>query len=308
MRPGPVLTVVLAAVLGAGCSADPAPRVQEPAPSAPSASSTPSTGSTGPSGATEPTRTPPEPDPSRTPWRDRGPALDQWEIGARTLPLRPDGFGQVRRTPRELRVRVMPTITDLPPPRWRGYRADIGRITPWVRGRMGTSWERGCPVGLRRMRYLQVTFWGFDRRRHVGELIVHEDHARGIAQVFGKLYDARFPVEQMTLPTSVERDRTPSGDGNGTAAMACRAAVGQTFWSAHASGLAIDINPFQNPYQRDDLVIPELARAYLDRSWHRPGMIRPGGVVVRAFRDIGWSWGGHWRTLKDYQHFSATGR
>ena len=214
----------------------------------------------------------------------------------------------MRRTPRELRVRIMPTITNLPPPRWEGYRADIRRITPWVRGRMGTSWERGCPVGLRRMRYLQVTFWGFDRRRHVGELIVHEDHARGIARVFEKLYGARFPIEQMTLPTSVERDPTPSGDGNGTGAMACRATVGQTFWSAHAPGNAIDINAFQNPYLRDGLVIPERVSAYLDHSCRRPGMILRGGVVVGAFRDIGWSWGGDWRTLKDYQHFSATGR
>lgn len=303
MRPGPVLTVVLAAAVVAGCTAEPGSRETEAgsAPPIPSASS---------GAVEEPTEAPPAepPDPSRRAGRDRGPALDDWEIGARTLPLRPDGFGQVRRTPRELRVRVMPTITNLPPPRWSGYRADIRRITPWVRGRMGTSWERGCPVGLRRMRYLQVTFWGFDRRRHVGELIVHEDHARGIAQVFGKLYDARFPLEQMTLPTSVERDPTPSGDGNGTGAMACRAAVGQTFWSAHALGQAIDINPFQNPYHRDDLVIPERARAYLDRRWHRPGMIQPGSVVVRAFRDIGWSWGGDWRTLKDYQHFSANGR
>lgn len=309
MRPGPVVTAVLAAALVTGCAGEPDPGRRESAPS-PSAA----TGSADPSTAGTPT---PEPTESPTPTAStsnrkgragRGPELDDWEIGARTLPLRPDGFGQVRRTPRELRVRIMPTITNLPPPRWKGYRADIRRITPWVRGRMGTSWERGCPVGLRKMRYLQVTFWGFDRRRHVGELIVHEDHARGIAQVFRKLYDARFPIEQMTLPTSVERDPTPSGDGNGTGAMACRATVGQTFWSAHALGQAIDINPFQNPYERDGLVIPERASAYLDRSWHRPGMIQPGGVVVRAFRDIGWSWGGDWRTLKDYQHFSATGR
>jgi hypothetical protein len=310
VRPGPVLTAVLAAALVAGCAGDPAPRDREAAP-APSPSATSGSSMATPSetpsaaGEEQPETTSA---PTRKPWRDRGPALDDWEIGARTLPLRPDGFGQVRRTPRELRVRIMPTITNLPPPRWEGYRADIRRITPWVRGRMGTSWERGCPVGLRRMRYLQVTFWGFDRRRHAGELIVHEDHARGIARVFERLYDARFPIEQMTLPTSVERDPTPSGDGNGTGAMACRATVGQTFWSAHALGKAIDINPFQNPYARDGLVIPERARAYLDRSRHRPGMIQPGSVVVRAFRDIGWSWGGDWSTLKDYQHFSATGR
>jgi hypothetical protein len=298
--------VVAAALTGAlvtGCAGT-AERPEEPvragrSPSATTSATTPAPDATDATDAS--------PSATATPTR-RGPRLDDWEIGARTLPLRDDGFGQVRRTPRELRVRIMPTITNLPPPRWQGYRADIRRITPWVRGRMGTSWERGCPVGLRDMRYLQVTFWGFDERRHVGELIVHEDHARGIAGVFRKLYDARFPIEQMTLPTSVRRDPTPSGDGNGTGAMACRATVGQTFWSAHASGLAIDINPFQNPYKRDDLVIPELASAYLDRSWRRPGMINPGGVVVRAFRDIGWSWGGDWTTLKDYQHFSATGR
>jgi hypothetical protein len=312
VRLGPVLTAVLTAALVAGCTGQTTPPERE-AVESPSAAST-ADGPTAVESSDEPTdeagpsETSASPERRRKPWRDRGPELDDWEIGARTLPLRQDGFGQVRRTPRELRVRIMPTITNLPPPRWKGYRADVRRITPWVRGRMGTSWERGCPVGLRRMRYLQVTFWGFDRRRHVGELIVHEDHARGIAQVFRKLYDARFPIEQMTLPTSVERDPTPSGDGNGTGAMACRATVGQTFWSAHALGKAIDINPFQNPYLRDGLVIPERASAYLDRSWRRPGMILRGGVVVRAFRDIGWSWGGDWRTLKDYQHFSATGR
>lgn len=306
MRPGAVLTAVLAAALVAGCSGDtgssgPSERESAPRPSA-RPSSTPGSADQESGAAASATGR------DRRTWRDRAPALDDWEIGARSLPVRPDGFGQVRRTPRELRVRVMPTITNLPPPRWTGYRADIRRITPWVRGRMGTSWEPGCPVGLRRMRYLQVTFWGFDRRRHVGELIVHEDHVRGIAQVFRRLYDARFPLEQMTLPTSVERDPTPSGDGNGTGGMVCRAAVGQTSWSAHALGQAVDINPFQNAYHKGDLVIPERARSYLDRDWHRPGMIQPGSVVVRAFRDIGWSWGGDWRTLKDYQHFSATGR
>jgi hypothetical protein len=202
----------------------------------------------------------------------------------------------------------MPTVDALPPPpdeRWRGSVRPIG---PRVRERMGTSWEPGCPVGLRDLRYLTVTFWGFDKAPHTGELIVHADHARGVLGVFEQLYAARFPIEQMTLPTSSERDPTPSGDGNGTGAMVCRATTGGTSYSAHAYGLAIDLNPFQNPYRSGDLVIPERASAYLDRSWRRPGMIAPDGLVVRAFAEIGWSWGGDWQSLKDYQHFSATGR
>jgi hypothetical protein len=33
-----------------------------------------------------------------------------------------------------------------------------------------------------------------------------------------------------------------------------------------------------------------------------------GGVVVRAFGAVGWSWGGRWSDATDYQHFSASGR
>jgi hypothetical protein len=39
----------------------------------------------------------------------------------------------------------------------------------------------------------------------------------------------------------------------------------------------------------------------------RPGIVQPGGPAVRAFTAIGWRWGGDYRTLKDYMHFSATG-
>ncbi|MDT7785118.1 MAG: hypothetical protein QOF58_3537 [Pseudonocardiales bacterium] len=63
-----------------------------------------------------------------------------------------------------------------------------------------------------------------------------------------------------------------------------------------------------NPYVRDDLVLPELAGSYLDRSRRRPGMVYDGDLAVREFARIGWSWGGDWTSLKDYQHFSALDR
>jgi hypothetical protein len=37
-------------------------------------------------------------------------------------------------------------------------------------------------------------------------------------------------------------------------------------------------------------------------------MIHRGDRVVRAFRSVGWEWGGKWRSVRDYQHFSANGR
>ena len=87
---------------------------------------------------------------------------------------------------------------------------------------------------------------------------------------------------------AVVLDAPPTGDGNNTAAYACRPTRGSTSWSAHAYGRAVDVNPFMNPYTRDgsDIVLPELASAYLDRSWRRPGMNLPGSVVNRAFAAV----------------------
>lgn len=181
-------------------------------------------------------------------------------------------------------------------------------ISDEVRARMGESWSPRCPVQIADLRYVTVAFWGFDTRRHTGEIVVHADVAADVVGVFRKLYRAQFPLEEMRLVTTADLDAPPTGDGNNTAGMVCRAARGQTQWSAHAYGLAIDVNPFLNPYRKGDLVLPELASAYLDRGWRRPGMVHDGGVVVQAFEDIGWTWGGDFDTLEDYMHFSATGR
>jgi hypothetical protein len=74
----------------------------------------------------------------------------------------------------------------------------------------------------------------------------------------------------------------------------------------HAYGEAVDLNPTENPYVGCGMSRDPRARAYLDRSRLRPGMVTP--AVVRAFASIGWGWGGAWSgSTKDYMHFSATG-
>ena len=230
-----------------------------------------------------------------------------WRVGARPLPLRPDGFGEVLPTPAALRDRRLPTVDRLPPPAGGRFRSAIRPVGPAVRARMGATWRPGCPVGLAGLRYVTVSFHGFDGRPHTGELVVNERVAAPVVSVFARLYRARFPIEAMRLVTTADLEAHPTGDGNNTAAFTCRAARKQTRWSAHAYGLAVDVNPFQNPYRRGDLVLPELAGAYLDRGDRRPGMISPGGVVTRAFAAIGWTWGGTWRSPRDLMHFSATG-
>ena len=230
-----------------------------------------------------------------------------WVLGATPLPRRADGFGEVQPTPAPLVDRRLPTVDLLPPPSSGRFESTIGPVDEGVRSRMGGTWQEGCPVALDDLRYLTVSFTGFDGGLHTGELVVHRDHAEAVVSVFERLFDAGFPIEEMRLVTDADLAAAPTGDGNNTAAFVCRTVRGGTRFSAHASGLAIDVNPFQNPYVRGDLVLPELASAYTDRGRDRPGMIHDGDVVVTAFESIGWSWGGRWDDPADPMHFSATG-
>ena len=298
MRASRMTVALLACAMVAACAGSPQP--DPPASGPPVGEATPGSGM-GARGNPQPLRG----DPVTRPPATRPPVT--WRVGARPLPLRPDGFGEVQPTPAPLRARRLPTVDRLPPPPGGRFRSSVARISPAVRARMGATWKPGCPVALADLRYVTVSFRGFDGRPHTGELVVHERAAAPFVSVFTRLYRARFPIEEMRLVTGADLEAHPTGDGNNTAAFVCRAARKQTRWSAHAYGLAVDINPFQNPYRRGDLVLPELAGAYLDRSPSRPGMVQPGDAVTGAFAAIGWTWGGTWRTPRDLMHFSATG-
>ncbi|MGX7824953.1 M15 family metallopeptidase [Actinokineospora sp. 24-640] len=235
-----------------------------------------------------------------------GPRRPVWVVGASPLPLRPDGFGQVLPTPPELANRALPTADRLPPPRSTRFESTVAAVPADVLRR--STWRRECPVGRDELRYLTMSFRGFDGHAHTGEMIVHATVAQDVTTVFARLYDIGFPIEEMRVTAAPELDLRPTGDGNNTTAFVCRPAVNLKTWSAHASGLAVDVNPFCNPYVRGELVLPELASSYVDRTWARPGMVFRGDEVVRAFAAIGWSWGGDWTSPLDIQHFTATGR
>jgi len=228
-----------------------------------------------------------------------------WQVGARPLPLRPDGFGEILPTPPELVNRSLPTHDLLPPPSGSAYDAKIADVPPDVLKR--STWQPACPVASADLRYVTLSFWGFDRRPHTGELLVRQDAADAVVKAFGTLYAQQFPIEEMHITAPSELDAPPTGDGNDTSAFVCRPKRGQKSWSAHAYGLAVDVNPFCNPYTKGDLVIPELASAYLDRASARPGMVLAGGPVARAFAQVGWQWGGSWKSPVDRMHFTANG-
>jgi hypothetical protein len=197
-----------------------------------------------------------------------------------------------------------PALAGTQPP----FEASIERLDAAVRAEMtGVSWHRGCPVPLRELRVIHMTFWGFDREAHTGELVVHRRWADDLVHVFRRIYRARLPIRRMRTIERYDGSDRRSMRADNTSAFNCRYVAGTSRWSQHAYGRAIDLNPVENPYVSGDHVSPRSGRRFADRSLQRRGMVHRGDVVWRAFHRLGWGWGGSWSGAQDYQHFSATG-
>jgi hypothetical protein len=189
------------------------------------------------------------------------------------------------------------------------FEGTISPLSPELQARMtGVSWHPGCPVPLSDLCLVSVSHWGFDSRVHQGLLVVHKDVAASVLGVMRRLFDSGFPIRSMRLIDDFGGDDYASIEADNTSAFNGRRATGSSNWSQHAYGRAIDINPIENPYVSRGRTSHPASVPYLDRKNLRPGMAYEGGVLVAAFRSIGWGWGGAWPRTKDYQHFAAARR
>jgi hypothetical protein len=193
------------------------------------------------------------------------------------------------------------------------FHSAIRPVAPAERAQLsGEFWHAGCPVPLSGLRLLTVSYWDFTGRAETGELVVSRRAAAPLARVFGQLYRLRFPIRHMRFVDTYGPGRSRPRDRDISGSFECRRAVpspcgsGTGNWSQHAFGLAVDLNPIENPYTGCGRTREPSSVPYLNRSKVRPGMVTP--AVVRAFRSIGWGWGGSWSgSTKDYMHFSSSG-
>lgn len=178
-------------------------------------------------------------------------------------------------------------------------------VRPVTAAELGETWRPGCPVGPEALRHLEIDHVGDDGKTHRGAMVVHRDVVDDVIAVFDELRQMRFPIAKMrTVDHYPGAEDELSMRDNNTSAFNCRPLPGDTGWSYHAYGRAVDVNPLVNPYldSSGDLQ-PTTAGPYLDRNRSVPGMLHAGDPAVRAFTDRGWRWGGVWRDPVDYQHF-----
>ena len=172
----------------------------------------------------------------------------------------------------------------------------------------GKSFAKGCTIPMEELRYLILPH--FDGKGHVkiGEMICHESIAADLIDIFRQLFNLRYPIESMRLIDDFDANDVRSMEANNSSAFCYRVVAGSKKLSAHARGVAVDINPLYNPYvkQKPDrlIVSPEAARPYADRSrTDIPMKIDADDPATLLFKAHGFEWGGDWTTLKDYQHF-----
>lgn len=174
----------------------------------------------------------------------------------------------------------------------------------------GVSFHENDNITYEDLRYLNVLYVDFEGNTQKGEIICNKAIAQDLVEIFKELYDNEYQIDKIRLIDEYGGDDDLSCDDNNTSCFNYRVVGGTDSLSKHALGLAIDINPFQNPYitypNGVERISPVGSEPYADRTSGLPHMILEGDLCYNLFIEHGFTWGGHWKTLKDYQHFQKT--
>jgi hypothetical protein len=171
----------------------------------------------------------------------------------------------------------------------------------------GKSYHDNPHITRNHLRYIRTLHYDIQGRIHIGEMVCNRKIAAEVADIFRQLFDARYPIERMVLIDNYDAIDEQSMRANNTSCFCYRKASGLKRLSAHAQGMAVDINTLYNPYYKARgktvTVQPANALKYCNRSARFPYKIEKGDLCYRLFIKHGFIWGGAWRTMKDYQHF-----
>lgn len=175
-------------------------------------------------------------------------------------------------------------------------------------------WKPGCPVTLDRLMLVNLSFYDFEGKVHYdGQIIVFDVVADDVIEIFEKLYKIKFPINKVKSITEYCGNDEKSMDDNNSSCFNYRQITSGGSLSIHSYGLAIDINPIQNPYI-DNIthkiagrvtVQPAKGIDYLNRTNIRSGMCE-SQLIINIFKEHGFKiWGGQWNNPIDWQHFQV---
>ena len=157
-------------------------------------------------------------------------------------------------------------------------------------------------TNTKNLRIINVEYYSFDNRLHMGQVVIHKDLAGDIKEIFTLIKEKKFPIKKVIPIKNYNWSDEASMKDNNTSAFNYRVISGTRTFSTHALGRAIDINPFLNPQIKNGKISPEGA----SYNKYKRGTITANSWLTHEFYKRGWRWGGSWKFTKDYQHFEKT--
>lgn len=180
----------------------------------------------------------------------------------------------------------------------------------------GNTWSKDAIVSANRLRLLTIGHIDFQGNQQMGQMIVLDVCEEAVLTIFKELYKRKFPIHQIKPMHHYQGDDHAALAANNTSCYIDRNIIGSTKKSVHAYGLAIDINPVQNPFVTMDekagiaTYDPTAGIAYANRMLARLSKPTRAGMaeeVINIFAENGFYWwGGYWDTPIDYQHFQVS--
>lgn len=149
------------------------------------------------------------------------------------------------------------------------------------------------------LKLVEVEYYSFDDKLHRGQVVVNKKVEKDIIAIFSLIKELKFPIAKVIPAVKYSWDDEASMNDNNTVTFNYRKVKGSKVLSAHSYGMAIDINPIQNPHIKGKVIQP--ANTTYDTKVR--GTILRDSELVMEFLKRGWQWGGRWRSSKDYQHF-----
>lgn len=182
------------------------------------------------------------------------------------------------------------------------------------------KWSSSSPIPLERLKVVTFSYVDFkDKAHHDGQIVVMDAVAPRVQKIFNTLFARKFPIAKAKRMEFYNGDDKAALEDNNTASYNSRTNIGDTSVpSIHAYGLAIDINPVQNPFvfsekgdkeagirrvdpKRSAVLYINRVRAQNDKL---PGLAE---YVKDVFEANGFTtWGGNWNDPIDWQHFQTS--
>lgn len=154
-----------------------------------------------------------------------------------------------------------------------------------------------------RLEVLEVKYLNKESKFCVGQIVVDKDLSAEVDKLFKFLLDQKFLLDKVVPVQSEAYDGSDiaSMQDNNSSAENYRVIEGTDRLSLHAFGFAIDLNPRDNPIQKDGVTIaPEGAV----RNPEDSQTFTAEHPVVKWLEERGWEWGGSWQEpYQDYHHF-----